>query len=103
MLLVIVGAGASFDSMSKMPLGTAPSYIETVRPPLANQLFENREIFSQRLRAFPECHGLVPILREANENQSLESVLQRIQEQVETHPYRAIQLASVKYYLHDML
>jgi len=37
-LMVIFGAGASYDSNPERPIGIYPS-----RPPLANELFEDRD------------------------------------------------------------
>jgi hypothetical protein len=61
MLLIVFGAGASFDS--------APTYkpetgeFRPERPPLANQLFASRERFAEALQEFPECRSLAPHLR----------------------------------------
>jgi len=51
MLLVIFGAGASFDSARTYPPGTkvrGGDHLNNFhRPPLANELFENRPVFAE--------------------------------------------------------
>jgi hypothetical protein len=54
MLLVIFGAGASFDSFAdQAPPASGRS--EDYRLPLANELFSNRKIFRDALLEFEEC------------------------------------------------
>ncbi|MBI1894709.1 MAG: hypothetical protein HYS14_11415, partial [Candidatus Rokubacteria bacterium] len=98
MLMVIFGAGASYDSAPSYPPGMG--LVE--RPPLADQLFENREQFAGVLKQFPECHEIVPRLRHRSGN-SVERELEALQAQAETHPERHRQLAAVRYYLQLML
>src|SRR5713226_4083657 len=59
-LLVIFGAGASYDSSPTLR-PTTPKHDD--RPPLADELFEERPMFSQNLRRFPRCLGLIANLR----------------------------------------
>jgi len=70
MLIVIFGAGASFDSCPTYPPGHHEAVLDghtlnkDFRPPLANELFENRPIFAEAiLRHFPQCQPIVPRLR----------------------------------------
>jgi hypothetical protein len=53
MLLVIFGAGASYDSIPTYPPGTHIPTGDTLnkfhRPPLANELFENRPVFAEAI------------------------------------------------------
>src|ERR1700721_2550176 len=100
MLMVIFGAGASYDSVPAHPPNIRP-YLEN-RPPLANQLFANRPQFAAALAEFPECHAVVPWLREPK-GAPLEGMLQRLQDEAQDYPERYSQLAAVRYYLQQML
>src|SRR5262245_25692730 len=73
-LLVIFGAGASYDSVPGLPPPPAPypalrpivgglTRPEIHRPPLANQLFDDRPGFVEVMARFPDCIPLVPQLR----------------------------------------
>jgi hypothetical protein len=60
MLMVIFGAGASYDSFPSAPAPLPvpfPDYIE--RPPLASQLFERRDRFRDFARQYPKCLPLI--------------------------------------------
>jgi len=103
MLLVIFGAGASYDSMPSHPANLrGPFIVEQNRPPLANQLFEDRGHFAAALSEFPECHEIIPWLRKPQET-TLEGELQRLQDQAQSYPARHSQLAAVRHYLQQML
>ena len=58
MLLVVFGPGVSYDSVPHCP--SSGMYREEQRPPLADQLFDTREIFAQALATFPRCLPIVP-------------------------------------------
>ena len=106
MLMVIFGAGASYDSIPSNPPGpndfsrriVANSY----RPPLANQLFEERTFFAETLEKYKACLAIVPRLRHLG-NRPLEEVLEELQTEAENYPRGPQQMAAVRYYLHDML
>lgn len=100
MLLVIVGAGASFDSIPSLPPSGAP---ETYRPPLANQLFEPRQAFEGIQRAVPQVMQIAPSLMRRAHKESVEDVLERYAGQVADYPERAIQLAAVRFYLQGII
>lgn len=108
MLLVIFGAGASFDSVHGLPAtmilrairGTY-GVMEDDRPPLANQLFDDRPDFVSAMSAFPACLALIPSLRK--HNVVVERELARIQEQADHYPRVHQELASIRYYLHFAL
>ena len=101
MLLVVFGAGASFDSVHHLPAPGPPSegllYWQE-RPPLANQLFDTRGIFVELMARFKECQALVPMLRQSGT--SVEKKLAEFQEQAKTFPPAHRELAAVHYYLH---
>lgn len=104
MLMVIFGAGASFDSCPTYPPGYQGAVYggdtsnKDFRPPLANELFENRPIFADAIRSFPQCQPIVPRLRSLR-GETLEAVLEDLQAKSKSYPRGAQQLASVRYYL----
>jgi SIR2-like protein len=106
MLLVIFGAGASYDSAPTYPPGspipTGDSLNAHYRPPLANELFANRPVFAEAIVRFPECQPIVPQLRTLIGG-SLEAVLQELQSKARDYPRGLQQLAAVRYYLQDIL
>ena len=102
MLTVVFGAGASYDSAPSHPASSEPGLAD--RPPLADQLFQERDLFARALARFPECHAVVPDLRNLGQNGSVEKVLERLQlEAVGGYPKGLDQFAAVRYYLQYML
>lgn len=99
-LMVIFGAGASYDA--------APNLSPAQRPPLADQLFDPR--FGEVIDRYEECTGLVPLLRAPMRNsgrrrgQSLEDILEKLTLDAEKHQDsdRLIELAAVRFYLRDV-
>src|ERR1700730_1073691 len=78
MLLVIFGAGASYDSVLPLPPPSPPTtsqsnygFLSSIergphedsRPPLANQLFDDRGLFVQVMNEYVACKPLVNLLR----------------------------------------
>jgi hypothetical protein len=106
MLMVIFGAGASFDSTSTYPPGAkvlgGNMDNNFHRPPLANELFENRPLFAQAIDRFPECRPIVPRLRNLEER-SIETVLENIQGEAEAYVRAKQELAAVRCYLHRVI
>ena len=97
MLMVIFGAGASFDSLGdKRP----QSFKSDIRPPLANGLFEMRGPFGPALTAFPQFRALIPQLRAAK---NIEHELEVLRSEQDTDPYRAVQLNAIRYYLRQVI
>lgn len=100
MLLVIFGAGASYDSVPHLPpptLGHSEPHIREERPPLANQLFEDRPLFVRAMERFPACIPLIPSLR--GQGVMVENRLSEIRSQAATFPERHRQLAAIRFYL----
>jgi len=101
MLMVVFGAGASYDSVpsrrqhAKWPILS--------RPPLANELFADRPLFVEMLERFPACQPIVPYLQNLQPTQSVEGLLEELQAATATYPRGTIQLAAVRYYLQSML
>ncbi|MGB6404453.1 MAG: hypothetical protein WBF26_16565 [Candidatus Sulfotelmatobacter sp.] len=111
MLLVIFGAGASYDSVPHHlpPEAQFSTNIlrvrqfgpyEEFRPPLANQLFDDRPLFVRIMQTYPACKPLVNLLRG---DVRVEQQLAKFEEQAKTFPPRKQQLAAIRYYLHEML
>lgn len=113
MLLVIFGAGASYDSVPhhpppgpnftalSIPSVSIPAPVEADRPPLADRLFDSRPIFVDVMRQFRQCMELVPLLRKRDI--SVEKELAKFQEQAKSFPRAHEELAAIRYYLHVAL
>ena len=103
MLLVILGAGASYDSVAHLPPPAiySPVVDDPTRPTLANQLFENRGIFVEIMTKYPECLPLIPPLRK--NGVIVERELAKIQEQSKTFPRALHELAAIRFHLHHAL
>jgi hypothetical protein len=102
MLMVVFGAGASYDSAPSYPAGEWSVYEED-RMPLADQLFDNRKEFVKALNLFPKCKPIVTPLRHRSGGIAIERELQRLQAEAAEYPERHKQLAAVRYYLQFML
>ena len=96
MLLVILGAGASYDSVPAYP--PAESSGTPGRPPLADGLFENRPLFREAMSRFSNLHPIVPLLQR-RQGLSLEQKLQELAREAQHYPARYKQLMAVRYYL----
>ena len=103
MLMVVFGAGASHDSVpNRLPRPWQEDGLH-YRPPLANQLFDDRRPFVDAMSKFPRCQPIIPFLRHLRGNESVESVLERLQTEAGEYPERHRQLAAIRYYLHFAL
>lgn len=120
MLMVIFGAGASYDSAPDYPppqpqqgpgnqsipsaAATPPNPREIWRPPLAPQLFlDTSGEFGGIVRNYPKLLPILPHLRRPSSGRSVEEELEAWQAQANGDPERKCQLFSVRYYLHDLL
>jgi len=104
MLMVVFGAGASYDSMPARPAkeGEHTAYWQD-RPPLANELFDpEREEFLEVIKRFPKCQPVIPYLQRPADG-SVERVLERLQTEAQEDSERRRQLAAIRFYLHFML
>ncbi len=99
MLMVVFGAGASFDSVPHRPPGMSFKERE-YRPPRANELFGDRLQFQRAMEQFPKCLAVIPHLRKAGI--SVEQELEKLQAEAVEDPQRHRQLAAIRYYLHSM-
>src|SRR5271154_7113734 len=93
MLMVIFGAGASYDSSPTYTIGMQPPdeadpNNKENRPPLAKDLFENRPLFIRAVDAFPQCRSIVPRFRDPAVlagQKSLEALLQDLEGEAQTY------------------
>lgn len=103
MLMVIFGAGASYDSYaSRRPQNYPPSALPD-RLPLADHLFDDRAAFNAVMDRFPKCGAIIPTLRDRQGQETVEQVLQRYEAESQSYAIGKQQLASVLYYLQVMI
>jgi hypothetical protein len=96
MLLLIFGAGASFDAV---PAYAPQERNHEARLPLSDHLFDLR--YADHLSYFRRASPIIPLLRDVPE--SVEEVLEGLQAEAGTYPERLRQLMAVRYYLHLMI
>ncbi len=96
MLMVIVGAGASFDSSPDSPPNM--DGVSSFRPPMANDLFADRGVMREARTVFPQITSIIPELN-PRPGRSIEEALQRLEAEGKTNPARRQQLVAVRYYL----
>lgn len=106
MLMVILGAGASYDS--------SPDFVPDAalrtdggggpwRPPLANDLFRDRsEKFGEIVVKYPKLTQILPYLRSPSAG-GVEQTLELLQDQGKNDRETQRSLAAVKFYLCDLL
>ena len=102
MLLVILGAGATYDSDPQRPAGriTSPH-----RPPLTSDLFADREGFGDFIDLYPPVRLLVPRLRAAavDKTISIESEFERVVAESRDRPAVRRQLVAAQCYIRDVV
>ena len=103
MLLVILGAGASYDSAPSQPPNDGNYSKLPDRPPLANELFGNRKYFGEVMNKYHRCIPIITRLRHNCDRSPVELELQALQASANAYPERHRQLAAVRYYLQDIL
>ena len=104
MLMVVLGAGASYDSIPSRPPKDPKldRFDYPSRLPLADYLFDDRDHFSDTMLRFPKCLPIIPYLRTPR-NRTVEQALEDLQSQASKYPDGHHQLAAIRYYLHMML
>ena len=102
MLMVVFGAGASYDCV---PTESLAMMSADHRPPLGSGLFANRSIFNALLSNLQEELGpVLPLLRRLPRvGINIEEELERLRAQAATHPRTAIAINAIRYYLRDAL
>lgn len=104
MLLIIFGAGASYDSSPRFLDFRSKIDAKLRRPPLAKELFdENR--FSDQMGRHAECAALFAQLRRLNTESgpSIEQELEKIRDEGERYPHVARQMIQLRSYLKDVI
>lgn len=97
MLIVVFGAGASFDSNPAVPTSTG----HDDRPPLANSLFEmDRGATREAAAAFPRAApALMAARADVRAGGTIEATLARLQDASGDDPEARSQLMAVRFYL----
>lgn len=95
MILVILGAGASYDSVAAAPAG-APEAAQYPRLPLADQLFALRVPFRIASAPYPEIQAILPNLP-PRAPASVEAALQAMAGELDRHPERGRQLLAIRF------
>ena len=103
MLMVVFGAGASYDSFPSRPLAEWPPGRLHYRLPLADELFDDRDLFNKWIATFTRCQPVIPYLREVPEASSVERELEKLRAEAQTYSERHRQLAAVRFYLQSIL
>ena len=94
MLMIVFGAGASFDSATIQGSGDI-----SWRPPLANELFDDRPYFGNALDDFEDVRALATRLSRLPDGRSLEEELEELQSDAETYAPMRQQLMALRFYL----
>lgn len=117
MLMVILGAGASYDSAQAYRIrssggggaqnfGYAPSLSNDEgpwRPPLTKDLFlDSYRALSEIVPKYPKLTHILPRLREPVHGRSVEQMLEGIQAEGRDNPESLRELASVQFYLCEL-
>ena len=103
MLLVVFGAGASYDSDPRLPPAKEHRREDKWRPPLTDALFANRDEFREFTTDFPRILPLVAQLGNVSPDQPLEAILSRLADEAADYPVRHSELTAVRYYLQRLI
>jgi hypothetical protein len=103
MLLVIFGAGASFDSVPKRDWSTEQDISEH-KLPLAAGLFQSREPFRRAVEEYWECAPLVGKLRHVvARRENIETYLEREVVESESDQTTLSQLVALRHYIDQII
>jgi len=102
MLLVVLGAGASYDSISSDPPHSGGER-NPQRLPLASALFEDRPQFTRALNAFGRAAPLFPVLHSGGGNEGVEAALERIWNRSPRRPETIQQFTALRYYIQNVI
>lgn len=98
-LMIIFGAGASFDSINIYPPGDRTDPRERSRPPLANDLFDDRSVFAAAINEFPRVRYLAHRLRGLPGGIGLEETIERLLSEEDPGGLLAKAIAAFRFYL----
>ena len=97
---MILGAGASFDSVPQNPSSDAATW----RPPLTVGLFGAKAEFARVASIFPESIPVIRHLQEVAEaNEPIEPALERLQERARSYPRLFTQLTALRFYIQQVI
>lgn len=94
MLLIVFGAGASWDSSPDIPVGTS----DDLRIPLSDGLFDI--VHASQASMWPDMSPLLPYLRHRGEGVSVEQVMDTLARESLSDVERLRQLMAVRFYVH---
>jgi hypothetical protein len=100
-LMVICGAGASWDSVNYEPV-----YLTTKadwRPPIGGELFADRTHFGEFIDKYEWVRPLVHRFRNAKDSVTLEAELEEIQEESKGRVLTRARLFALRYYLQRVI
>jgi len=100
MLMVIFGAGASYDSYPDRPPEHYGRHTNVFRPPLANELFLDIPEFRAISKRFDRCQPLIPYLAAKT---NVEEILEQFRGETERNEERRRQLLAIEYYIRDLI
>jgi SIR2-like domain len=103
MIMVILGAGASYDSVPSRRPSLGELGLTNGRPPLAAQLFSSQRLSEECLSSFPRCHPIVPYLQAVPSDGSVEHTLEMLRAEGDTDPERKCQIAAIRCYLQFLI
>jgi hypothetical protein len=99
MLMVVCGAGASWDSANfDVDAATAPW-----RPPIGQGLFANNDFYGSFIDRYGQVRPLVHRFRGAKDSVTLEAELERLQDLSKGRPRYRQQLTALRYYLQRVI
>lgn len=102
MLMVIFGAGASYDSVDDTVASLGDDHEH--RPPLARELFDtDRPFFREVISRYRASAGLINHLRQATATVPLEKELERLTTVAERRAMLRRELAALRFYLRRIL
>jgi hypothetical protein len=108
LLLVIFGAGASYDSVDLNLTPSLERFVdsgEMYRPPLARELFDERPDFLNAMNRWQRISMLIPRLRLAARGNgvAIETTLREIQAEADDFAERRSHLMALEFYLREIL
>ena len=91
------------QNFGPQPVVAPPGQHEQFRPPLANQLFENRSWFIPIMSQFGEFGDFRSLVTSLRACDSVERRLAEIQQEADVLPIRHCQLAAICYYIQSVI
>src|SRR5260370_694775 len=99
--MVIFGAGASFDSSDTFRPPRPGAADREERPPLADDLFQQRGFFDIAVREYRECATVATRLRR-HFHSTLEGEMERLRLEAQQEEQTAVELHAVRYAAGDV-